>query len=213
MSIQKILLATLLAALYGCQPETPVQQETAPVMQPASASVGAAVEQEVMVAESAVVVPSVDAPVVPHAKAESVAKKAVASAPTTVQAVVQPAAKAKIAAVEEQAVAPVKEMAAVAAPAVAAATVPKPVVSEADALALAKQNNCMACHAIDRKMVGPSWKAVAVKYRGDAGAEAHLVNKIAKGGSGVWGSMAMPGNSKISEADRTTLARFVLNLQ
>lgn len=88
-----------------------------------------------------------------------------------------------------------------------------PVVSEADALALAKKNNCLACHAIDKKMVGPTWKAVAAKYRGDTGAEAHLVNKIAKGGSGVWGSMRMPGNSRISEADRTTLARFVLSLQ
>jgi len=212
MHIQKVLLVSLLVALYGCQPETPVQQE---VVQPGSASVNAAVEQDVTVAESAVVAPSVETPVTPPAKAESVAKKAVASAP--VETTVQPVVKAKIAAVKEQVVAPVKEMAvqAIAAPVVAAATAPKPavVVSEADALALAKKNNCLACHAIDRKMVGPAWKTVAVKYRGDAGAEAHLVNKIAKGGSGVWGSMAMPANSKISEADRTTLARFVLNLQ
>lgn len=210
MPIQKILLATLLAALYGCQPETQVQQETAPAMQPASASVDAAVEQEANVAESAVAAPSVDTPVALPVKSEPVAKKAAAAAlsETADKTVSEPAAKA----VKEQAVAPVKEMAAVAATVVAAAA-PEPVVSEADALALAKKNNCLACHAIDRKMVGPTWKAVAVKYRGDAGAEAHLVNKIAKGGSGVWGSMAMPGNSKISEADRTTLARFVLNLQ
>ncbi|MDO9010717.1 MAG: hypothetical protein Q7U78_02760 [Gallionella sp.] len=217
MHIQKILLVSLLVALYGCQPETPVQQEAVLAVQPASASVNVAVEQEATVAESAVVAPSVETSVTPPAKTESVAKKAVASAP--VETTVQPLAKAKIAAVKEQVVAPVKEMAvqAIAAPVVAAATAPvaKPavVVSEADALALAKKNNCLACHAIDRKMVGPAWKAVAVKYRGDAGAEAHLVNKIAKGGSGVWGSMAMPGNSKISEADRTMLARFVLNLQ
>jgi len=84
---------------------------------------------------------------------------------------------------------------------------------EADALALAKKNNCLACHAIDRKIVGPAWKDVAAKYRGDAGAEANLVNKIAKGGSGVWGSVAMPAHPQISEADRITLARFVLNLK
>lgn len=206
MPIQKILLAALLAALYGCQPETPVQQET--VMQSASAPVNAAVEQEVTVAESAVVAPSVDTPVVPPVKAEPVTKKVPAALSGTADKTVsEPVAKA----VKEQAVAPVKEMAAVVAP--VAATAPKSVVSEADALALAKQNNCLACHAIDRKMVGPAWKAVAVKYRGDAGAEAHLVDKMAKGGGGVWGSMAMPGNSKISVADRTTLVRFVLNLQ
>jgi cytochrome c len=199
MHIRKILLVSLLTALYGCQPETPVQQETA--MQPASAPVHAAVVQEATVAEPAVSAPSVDAPAAPPVKAEPAAKKALAAAPAADKAVSPPAAQA--------AVAQVKEMAAVAAPAVDA----KPVVSEADGLALAKKNSCLACHAIDKKMVGPAWKAVAVKYRGDAGAEAHLVNKIAKGGSGVWGSMAMPGNSKISEADRITLARFVLNLQ
>lgn len=201
MHIRKILLVSLLAALYGCQPETPVQQETA--MQPASAPVHAAVVQEATVAESAVAAPTVNAPAAPPVKAEPVAKKAATAAPVEAadKTASPPAAKA--------AVAQVREMATVAVPAVDA----RPVVSEADALALAKKNNCLACHAIDKKMVGPAWKAVAVKYRGDAGAEAHLVNKIAKGGSGVWGSMAMPGNSKISEADRITLARFVLNLQ
>ncbi|MFA6920287.1 MAG: c-type cytochrome [Gallionella sp.] len=96
--------------------------------------------------------------------------------------------------------------------AVVPAAAPKVGVSTEVALALAKQNNCLACHAIDRKVVCPAWRDVANKYRGDAGAEARLVNKIAKGGSGVWGSMAMPAHPHISEADRTTLARFVLNL-
>jgi len=210
MHIQKVLLVSLLVALYGCQPETPAQQ-AAPAMQLASEPASATVGQEV--AESAVTAPSADTPAAPLAKAEPVVKAAAAPIETTVQ----PVAKAKIAAVTEQVVAPVKEMAvqAVAAPVVAAVPVARPavVVSEADALALAKKHNCLACHAIDRKMVGPAWKAVAVKYRGDAGAEAHLANKIAKGGSGVWGNMAMPGNSKISEADSATLAKFVLNLQ
>lgn len=208
MPIRKILLVSLLTALYGCQPETPVQQETA--MQPASAPVHAAVVQEATVAEPVVAAPSVDAPAAPPVKAEPAAKKAPAVAPAADKAVSPPATQAAVAQTGDMAVvaAPV-----VAAPVVAAATAPKFVVSEADVLALAKKNNCLACHAIDKKMVGPAWKAVAVKYRGDAGAEAHLVTKIAKGGSGVWGSMAMPGNSKISEADRIALARFVLNLQ
>lgn len=105
-----------------------------------------------------------------------------------------------------------------AAPAVAAAAAkpePKvePAVSAADAVALAKKNNCFVCHAVDKKMVGPGWRDVAAKYRGDAAAEARLVIKIAKGGGGVWGSMAMPAQPQISEADRRTLAKYVLNLQ
>ena len=83
----------------------------------------------------------------------------------------------------------------------------------ADALQLAKKNNCFACHAVDKKVVGPSFKDVAAKYRGDAGAEARLMNKIAKGGSGVWGAMMMPASPQVSEADRKILARFVLSLK
>lgn len=129
---------------------------------------------------------------------------------------------------EEQAKAPPDIMkasgpAALAAP-VAAAAKPEAkseaAVSAVDALALAKKNNCLVCHAIDKKLVGPAWKEVAAKYRGDASAESRLVNKIAKGGvntiaSGgvVWGSMPMPAHPQISEADRRTLAKFVLNLQ
>lgn len=86
-------------------------------------------------------------------------------------------------------------------------------VSAVDALALAKKNNCLVCHAVDKKLIGPGWRDVAVKYRGDASAESRLVNKIAKGGGGVWGSTPMPAHPQISEADRRTLAKFVLNLQ
>lgn len=97
--------------------------------------------------------------------------------------------------------------------AVPAAAKPEATVSAVDALALAKKNNCLVCHAVDKKVVGPGWRDVAAKYRGDSGAESRLVNKIAKGGSGVWGSASMPAHPQISEADRSTLARFVLNLQ
>jgi cytochrome c len=85
-------------------------------------------------------------------------------------------------------------------------------VSTELALALAKQNNCLTCHAIDRKIAGPAWRDVANKYRNDPGAQARLVNKIAKGGSGVWGNMVMPGHPYITEAHRVILVKFVLNL-
>ena len=85
--------------------------------------------------------------------------------------------------------------------------------SNPDALQLAKKNNCFACHSVDKKMVGPSWKDVAAKYRGDAGAEAKLAEKIAKGGSGSWGAMPMPPFPLISEEDRKTLARYALSLK
>jgi len=86
-------------------------------------------------------------------------------------------------------------------------------ISEADGLALAKKSNCLTCHAIDKKVVGPAWKDVAAKYRGDATAEARLAGVIAAGGKGNWGSMAMPASPKVSEADRKSLAQFVLNLK
>ena len=85
-------------------------------------------------------------------------------------------------------------------------------VSSELALALARQNNCLTCHAIDRKIVGPAWRDVANKYRHDPGAQAYLENKIAKGGSGVWGSMVMPAHPYITEAHRRILVKFVLNL-
>ena len=80
--------------------------------------------------------------------------------------------------------------------------------------ALAKKNNCTACHAIDKKVVGPAWAEVAKKYKGDAGAEARLVTKVSKGGSGVWGSMPMPANDPAGtkQADIKELVKFVLAL-
>jgi len=62
-------------------------------------------------------------------------------------------------------------------------------------------------------VVGPAWKDVAAKYRGDAGAQARLETKIAKGGSGAWGSMAMPAQPQLNEAERTLLVRYILNLK
>ena len=82
----------------------------------------------------------------------------------------------------------------------------------ADMPDLAKKSNCTACHAIDKKVVGPSFSDISKKYKGDASAKAKLAAKIIKGGGGVWGAMPMPPNPKLSEADAAALADFVLGL-
>ena len=87
-----------------------------------------------------------------------------------------------------------------------------PAVSDDEVLALAHKNNCFACHALERKVMGPAFNAVAAKYRGDANAQAYLENKIAKGGSGVWGGAPMPAQPKLSAEERSQLARFILKL-
>lgn len=76
--------------------------------------------------------------------------------------------------------------------------------------ALATAKNCMSCHAIDKKLVGPSYKEVAGKYAGQAGAADKLAAKILKGGSGVWGPVPMPANPQVSEAEAKKLAAWVL---
>jgi cytochrome c len=76
---------------------------------------------------------------------------------------------------------------------------------------LAQKNGCVACHAIDHKVVGPAWMDVAKKYKGKKGAEAELVAKVKKGGSGVWGAMPMPPQPA-SEADVKKLVKFILAL-
>ena len=79
--------------------------------------------------------------------------------------------------------------------------------------ALAKSKNCMACHAVDKKLVGPSYKDVAKKYAGDAKAADMLASKIVKGGSGVWGAIPMPANPQVSAADAKKLVAWVLSLK
>jgi cytochrome c len=78
---------------------------------------------------------------------------------------------------------------------------------------LAKEKNCLACHAVDNKVVGPGYKEVAAKYKGDKSAEAKLATKIQKGGSGVWGQIPMPANPQVSEAEAKKLAAWVLSLK
>jgi len=76
--------------------------------------------------------------------------------------------------------------------------------------ALATAKNCMACHATDKKLVGPAYKEVAIKYAGQKDAVDKLAVKIIKGGSGVWGPVPMPANAQVSEAEAKKLASWVL---
>lgn len=77
-------------------------------------------------------------------------------------------------------------------------------------MALATSKNCMACHAVDKKLVGPSYKDVAAKYAGQKDAVDKLAVKIVKGGGGVWGPVPMPANAQVSEADAKKLAAWVM---
>ncbi len=79
--------------------------------------------------------------------------------------------------------------------------------------ALAKAKNCMACHAIDKKVVGPAYKDVAKKYAGDAKAADMLATKVMKGGSGVWGPVPMPANAQVNDAEAKKLVAWVLSLK
>lgn len=75
---------------------------------------------------------------------------------------------------------------------------------------LAKAKGCLACHAVDKKVVGPAYKEVAKKYAGDAKAPAALAAKVIKGGAGAWGPVPMPAN-KVTEAEAATLVKWVLS--
>ena len=86
-------------------------------------------------------------------------------------------------------------------------------MSNADAEALMKKDGCSACHAIDKKIVGPAYQDVAAKYKGDAGAAAKLEEKVKKGGSGVWGPVPMPPNASVPEADIKALVGWILTLK
>jgi cytochrome c len=78
-------------------------------------------------------------------------------------------------------------------------------------LAMATAKNCMSCHNLDKKVVGPSFKDVAAKYRGDKAAPPHLVTKVMQGGGGVWGVVKMPSNPQLTEAEAKKLVAWVLS--
>ena len=78
---------------------------------------------------------------------------------------------------------------------------------------MAQKKNCMACHALDKKLVGPAYKEVAAKYAGQKDAADKLAQKIVKGGAGVWGQVPMPANPQVNEADAKQLAAWVLTVK
>lgn len=83
----------------------------------------------------------------------------------------------------------------------------------ADGQALATKHACMACHKVDAKLVGPAFKDVAVKYKGDKTAEAKLVKKVKEGGTGVWGTIPMPPNAQVPDADIKAIVQWVLAIK
>ena len=76
---------------------------------------------------------------------------------------------------------------------------------------LAKKHNCFACHAVDKKLVGPSYKDVAAKYGGDPKADAKLFEKVKKGGQGVWGQIPMPPNTQVPDGDIKAMVKWILS--
>jgi cytochrome c len=83
----------------------------------------------------------------------------------------------------------------------------------AGAEAMMKKDGCGACHAVDKKLIGPSYQEVAAKYKGDKDAAAKLVKKVKEGGSGVWGQVPMPPNAATPDADVKALVDWILTLK
>ena len=90
--------------------------------------------------------------------------------------------------------------------ALAAMTLSSPAFANAE---LAQKKNCMACHAVDKKLIGPSYKDIAAKYAGQKDAVAKLSEKVIKGGVGAWGQIPMPANS-VTPDEAKTLVTWVL---
>jgi cytochrome c len=85
-----------------------------------------------------------------------------------------------------------------------------PAMAQAD---LAQKKNCMACHAVDKKLVGPAYKDVAAKYAGQKDAVDKLSAKVLKGGAGVWGAVPMPANPLVTDAEAKQLVQWILTLK
>jgi cytochrome c len=78
---------------------------------------------------------------------------------------------------------------------------------------LAQKKNCMACHALDKKLVGPAYKDVAAKYAGQKDAVDKLAQKVIKGGTGVWGAVPMPANAQVNEAEAKQLVQWIMTVK
>lgn len=87
---------------------------------------------------------------------------------------------------------------------------PAVAVDMAAGKALAQKSGCLACHTVEKKVVGPAFKDIAAKYKGNAKAEEMLIAKVTKGGSGVWGPVPMPANAKVTPEDMKTLVQWAL---
>jgi cytochrome c len=83
--------------------------------------------------------------------------------------------------------------------------------AQVDPMKLAQDKACLACHTVDKKVVGPAYKEVAAKYKGDKGAEAKLVKKVLAGGVGVWGQIPMPPNAGVKEDEAKILVKWILS--
>jgi cytochrome c len=95
----------------------------------------------------------------------------------------------------------------------ASLSLPSLAVDQAAAMEIAKKNGCLACHALDKKLVGPAWNEVGKKYAGDPAAAQQLVVKVKKGTKGTWGAIPMPPNATVKDANIKTLVDFVLTLK
>lgn len=212
MYAQHVVLVSLMVALAGCQreasaPAPAAPSQPAPAVTAAPPAVPAPIASAVKEAAPPVAAPA-SQPAAPAAKpaATALAPKSAATAPAPQTVAPAPATQAAVA--DKPAAASSGQAMA----ATAAMTGPT-AAGASDPLQLAKAKGCFACHTLDKKLVGPAWKDVAAKYRGDATAEAKLVDKVGKGGSGVWGPVAMPPNVLVSEADRKTLVKYILSLK
>ncbi len=78
---------------------------------------------------------------------------------------------------------------------------------------LTQASGCTACHSVDKKLIGPSYKDVAAKYRGDKGAEAELIKKVKAGGKGEWGDIPMAPNAHVKDEDIKTMVQWILSLK
>lgn len=205
MKKPSFLVAAMVAiALTACgKKEEPAPVAApAPAQQPAPAPVQeAAVEKVEEAAEAAEEATE---------EAAATTEDTVEEVKTAVEAAVEQAAEKAAEVVEE-----VKEAAeaAVAGALEAAGLSTVAPLSAADAENLARAKNCMACHATDRKLVGPSYLEVAEKRAGEEGAVALLAEKIQKGGSGVYGPVPMPPNPQVNAEEAAQLAQWILSLK
>ncbi len=201
---RQLSLVMAALALSACQAEeVAVAPVSAPAVAPIAAPATAPVTESAVKPIEPAVVAATQSPVVVAPTPAVAPKPVVVAIPQTVvvPVVISKPVTPPVVAKPDAPTAPV-------APKIVTAT-----VSDADAIALAKKRNCFACHMIDKKVVGPAWKDVAAKYRGDAGAQARMEARIGKGGSGAWGGMAMPPQPQVTAEERILLARFILNLK